>query len=116
MDWNNFSALHGEYSEDFFFLEAVLQPQNWRELKLFRSFSALLSPVSYLDIRISKFDSSSVLVFTEEAVLLELSKLNVSKSMGPENPIARVLFELRHEIAKQCYFQLSWHAAEVCNN
>ena len=40
-------------------------------------------------------------VFSQQEVLLEMSKRNVNKSIGPDKVSARVLFEMRHEVVKQ---------------
>ena len=41
------------------------------------------------------------LALLEDELLLNLSKVNINKSMGPDNLTGRVLFELRHKIAKE---------------
>ena len=91
-----------------------------RKLKFYRSASTLSSPVSHLDVGTSETWEKTVqilldLVLLEDELLLELSKGNIYKSMGPENLSGRVLFELKHEIAKQLsvVFDLSWDTAEV---
>ena len=58
---------------------------------------------------------SSEIVFSGKAVLLEVSELNANKSLGPGNLSAHVVFEVRHQIAKQpsAIFQLSWDTAEI---
>ena len=55
------------------------------------------------------------LALLEDELLLNLSKMNIKKSMEPDNLFGRVLFELRHEIAKELgvFFQLSWDTTEV---
>ena len=82
--------------------------------------SDLSPPVNNLDVRTSKtqrlfnYQISSELVFNEEATILDLGKLIVNKSMGPNNLSVRVSFEQIYEVTKQLSisFRLSWCTAE----
>ena len=82
--------------------------------------SGLSPTVNNLDVRTSKTQRlfknqiSSELVFNKDSTTLDLGKLIVNKSMGPNNLSVRVSFEQRHELTKQLSvsFWLSWWTAE----